>query len=229
MKIKIGWFAFILSFIPSLWAILIYEFNLNQLSCPCGYHEGWNEFAKNISYSILGGWILFLLTSILPNRVDYNKYQIIIKEQLLQLNVEFSDFIKHTNTQGQVINMINVSIGHDHKEELVASSCICCILKDLNWESDYSKSNNITYKKQLTAIVDKIESTLSMLSLQYGKYFSENQLKCINVILEIPLKNNWAVDKLGDVSKREDLINLALQIGYPLQKSIGISTTNDFQ
>lgn len=168
------------------------------------------------------------LTSILPNWVDYNKHQKIIKSQLFDLNLEFSNFMKHANTQGQVVTMINIK-NDNHKEELVSSSCICCVLKDLNWNNDYSKSDNISYKKQLVTIVDKIESILSMLSLQYGKYFNDNQLICINQILEIPLKNNWAVDKLGDLAKREDLVNLALEVGYPLQKSIGIPFVNYFK
>lgn len=219
--------AFVISILLSIWGILVYELEFNSFGLPFESIKGWSNCAKALSYSIIGGWIIFLLTYELPYQIKRRKIKNTINGDLVNLNKELSSILekyfdpKHLKTS----LYIDISGGSKH-EKIIRNAAFISILTQINWETKFDKDNRISYREQMIATILKIITHTTHLNMLYRDYLSHVQERCFEMICRVPLEQNWAVSKLGDITDRIDLQNLVLSIGIPLQKSIGVALPN---
>ena len=212
--------AFGISLVLSIWGILVYEFNI--LGLPFEYVYGWNKCAKTLSYSVIGGWIIFILTSRLPHCIKRREIQKVIQERLGWLNKELSSILeKSCNPQDPKVQFVNISIEYQ-RELIIKNSSFRYILNNMQWDDWFDEDSKLTYRTQTINTLKKIIDILIHLNFLYQDYLSKQQQRGIDTICSIPLENNWSSDKLGDLSNQENLKNLVIRIGNALQMSIGI-------
>lgn len=213
-------FAFLISFGLSIWVISVYEFN--KMGLPFDYIKGWDTFAKTIAYSIIGGWIIFLLTYTLPYTLQKRRIQKIIQEDLADLNIEVSDLLsKFCNRNHLKPQYAEINIQNKNKL-IIKNSSFIYVLKQINWDDWYDSEKMITNRELFLSVLRKIVWHITNLQVLYKDYLTTEQIRCFNTICRVSLDKNWAIDIFGDVSQRVDMMNLVIQICKPLQKSMGI-------
>lgn len=220
-------FAFIISILLSIWGILVYEFGFNSLGLPFESIKGWDNCATALSYSIIGGWIIFLLTYELPYQIKRRKIHNTINGDLVSLNKELSSILeKYFDPQNLKTSLyIEISGGYEH-ERIIRNSAFRSILTQMSWDSKYDKDKGISYREQMISTLLKIIAHITHLNMLYQDYLSDVQERCFDMICRVPLKQNWSISNLGDVYDRIHLQNFVLSIVVPLQKSIGAPLPN---
>lgn len=210
----------VISIVLSVWAILVYEFKLHGIGLSWSYYEGWDTCAKNISYSILTGWLIYFLTSYVPFRIEKNKRQLVISQTLANLNWEISSIVdKYQISDRSTIQYFNIEVNGE-SVQIIPNLCILCIIKGLNWEYEFKPG--ITYKQQVITYCKKLYIVLTHLCDVNYKFLTKNQSVCINQIINMVMGNNWA-DLMSESNiDKDDLQQFLMSIIYPLQKSIGI-------
>lgn len=206
----------ILSFILSVWGILVYEFNV--LDIP-GYTciNGWPETAKSLSYGVISGWIIYLITVGLPYYFDWQNSQESVKEKLVELNLELTYFIKSTKIKDDKIQYI--SLGSLSNESIISAKSYAYILYQIPWYSIFPYTN-VSYVEQAFIILKKIRESISEISLQNRGFLTDNQHKYFDNIYYFFLQKNW---NIKDNEEKEKYVKeLIGQIVFPLQKSLGI-------
>ncbi len=206
----------ILSFILSVWGILVYEFNVLDLP---GYTSisGWPETAKSLSFGVISGWIIYLITVGLPYYFDWQNSQESVKEKLVELNLELTYFIKRANIKDDKIQF--VSLGTLSNESTITAGSYAYILYQIPWHSiiPYSK---VSYADQAFITLKKISVTISEITLQNRGFLTDKQQKYLDKINYHFLQKNW---NIKDKEDKEDYVKeLIGQIVFPLQMSLGI-------
>lgn len=205
---------FVITLSLSVWGILAYDYNL--LTINKKYYGNWPETAKNLSYSIITGWIIYAITVTIPYWIKLYKRSKTINERLTSLNIELSFFFESANISDNRITYLKIQ---KNGNSIISAKSIPYLINEIPWDESFP-NNDRTYKKQAIVMIRKIYLSVSDLAKSYDSYLSENQSKNIDTIIGIVMEQNWGLELNIDGF---DIGCILKRMADALQKSIGLA------
>lgn len=170
-----------LSLLLASWGIAVYQFHV--LGFPWPYPEGWDKFVLGVSYGILGGFIVYLLTVIIPLQRRKAIYR---KSLFIWLANTYREF-------SQIPNSIPNDVTKHHRQIFIPAEgpteimSVECIMSILQRAKDSHKikilDSHITVIEALRYYLNKIYERAQMILNIYSDILNPKEINCLNTII----------------------------------------------
>lgn len=170
-----------ISVVLAIWGILVYEFDFFGL--PWSYLKGWDKFVLGISYGLLGGFIVYVLTVRIPL---YRRNTIYKKTLFVWLANTYREF-------SQIPNSIPNDVTKHHRQifipgegitNIISVECIMCILQRAKATDKITiLDSNITVIEALRYYLSKIYERAQMILNIYSDILNTKEINCLNTII----------------------------------------------
>lgn len=170
-----------LSLFIAIWGILVYEFDVWGL--PWIYPRGWNKFVLGVSYGILGGFIVYVLTVEIPL---YRRKLIYRKTLFVWLANTYREFsqIPKAIPSDIITKQIQIYIPGEGKSDIVDVDWIMCILQKAKYTQHIRILNSdISVIEALRYYLNKICERAQMILNIYSVILTTKEIRCLNTII----------------------------------------------
>lgn len=199
----------LIAFLVACWGISVYEFGIMGL--PFSYCKGWDRCALGLSYGIMCGLIIYILTVSIPVYLRKKRNRKTIYVWLANIYREICSVALILNDNSDIKYSKSINIPAEGEVPLLDYDCTICILRKANWNQKIEiLKSDITVFEAVKYYMDSLNERAKLILNVYTDVLNEYEIRCLNAIITndiyaqlhfLHARQNITIDRNSDTEK----------------------------